>query len=134
MLHHVSSSADRYEAYYALKRIEETFAKIAEHLKRHREHRKRSLASLLCDCQLRDLQGRQRHWQFNYSGIGGSLASGAISNLYYPSTDRSAAALTFENTLIGIGETAAANIFQEFVFKRLTSHVPSSSNLNTNIP
>lgn len=80
-------------------------------------------------------KGDNGHWQFNYSGIGGSLASGAISNLYYPSTDRNAAALTFENTLIGIGETAAANILQEFVFKKFTSHVPSSnSSLNQNVP
>jgi Carboxypeptidase regulatory-like domain len=80
-------------------------------------------------------KGDNGHWQFNYSAIGGSLAAGAISNLYYPTTDRSGAALTFENTLIGIGETAAANILQEFVFKKLTTHTPpSNSNLNQSVP
>jgi hypothetical protein len=51
-------------------------------------------------------KGDNGHWQANYSGILGSLAAGGISNLYYPSHDRGAG-LTFENTLIGIGTTAA---------------------------
>jgi hypothetical protein len=71
-------------------------------------------------------KGDNGHWQPNYSGIMGSLASGGISNLYYPSTDRNDAAVTFENTLIGIGETAAVNILQEFVLRKLTPNVPSS--------
>jgi hypothetical protein len=54
----------------------------------------------------------------------GGLAAGGISNLYYPSTDRGVE-LTFENALIGIGTTAAANILQEFVIRRLTPHAPS---------
>ncbi len=70
-------------------------------------------------------KGDNGHWQPNYSGIMGSLASGGISNLYYPSTDRSDAALTFENMVIGIGETAAVNLLQEFVMRKLTPNVPS---------
>ena len=70
-------------------------------------------------------KGDNGHWQANYSGILGGLASGGISNLYYPASDRSDAALTFENALIGIGTTAAANILQEFVMRRLTPHPPS---------
>jgi hypothetical protein len=69
-------------------------------------------------------KGDNKRWQANYSGILGSLAAGGISNLYYPSQDRNGAALTFENALIGIGESAAANILQEFVIRRLT---PSAS-------
>jgi len=65
-------------------------------------------------------KGDNKRWQANYSAILGGLAAGGISNLYYPSQDRSGAALTFENALIGIGESAAANIFQEFVVRRLT--------------
>jgi hypothetical protein len=65
-------------------------------------------------------KGDNKRWQANYSGIIGSLAAGGISNLYYPSQDRNGAALTFENALIGIGESAAANILQEFVVRRLT--------------
>lgn len=64
-------------------------------------------------------KGDNGRWQANYSGILGNLASGGISNLYYPASDRGAA-LVFENTLIGIGESAAANLLQEFVIRRLT--------------
>jgi len=70
-------------------------------------------------------KGDNGRWQPNYSGIVGSLASGGISNLYYPAADRSDAALTFENTLIGIGETAAVNLLQEFVMRKLTPNVPN---------
>ncbi len=65
-------------------------------------------------------KGDNKRWQANYSGIIGSLAAGGISNLYYPSQDRNGATLTFENALIGIGESAAANILQEFIVRRLT--------------
>jgi hypothetical protein len=68
-------------------------------------------------------KGDNKRWQANYSGILGGLAAGGISNLYYPSQDRNGVGLTFENTLIGIGESAAANIFQEFVVRRLTPGV-----------
>jgi hypothetical protein len=71
-------------------------------------------------------KGDNGHWQPNYSGIAGSLASGAISNLYYPEADKSDAALTFENALIGIGETAAVNLLQEFVMRRLTPNLPKT--------
>jgi Carboxypeptidase regulatory-like domain len=70
-------------------------------------------------------RGDNGHWQPNYSGIMGSLASGGISNLYYPASDRSDAALTFENMVIGIGETAAVNLLQEFVMRKLTPNVPN---------
>ncbi len=69
-------------------------------------------------------KGDNGHWQANYSGILGSLAAGGISNLYYPANDRGAG-LTFENTLIGIGATAAANVLQEFLIRKLTPNVPN---------
>jgi Carboxypeptidase regulatory-like domain len=71
-------------------------------------------------------KGDNGHWQTNYSAILGGLAAGGISNLYYPSSDRGAG-LTFENAAIGIGATAAANILQEFVIRKLSSHIPSSA-------
>jgi hypothetical protein len=71
-------------------------------------------------------RGDDGHWQPNYSGIGGSLAAGGISNLYYPASDRGAA-LVFENTLIGIGENAATNLLQEFLIRKLTSNLPNNS-------
>jgi hypothetical protein len=69
-------------------------------------------------------KGDNGRWQANYSNILGSLAAGGISNLYYPAQDRNGAGLTFENGLIGIGGTAAANLLQEFVIRRLTPKIP----------
>ena len=68
-------------------------------------------------------KGDNQRWQPNYSAILGGLAAGGISNLYYPPKDRGAA-LVFESTLIGTGETAIFNLFQEFLVKKLTPHVP----------
>lgn len=65
-------------------------------------------------------KGDDGRWQANYSGILGSLAAGGISNLYYPAKNRDGAELTFENALIGIGESAAVNLLQEFVVRKLT--------------
>jgi len=67
-------------------------------------------------------KGDNRHWQVNYSSILGNLASGGISNLYYPAADRKGVAPTFENAAIGIGAQAAANLLQEFLFRRLTKN------------
>jgi hypothetical protein len=71
-------------------------------------------------------KGDNGHWQPNYSGILGSLASGGLSNLYYPAQDRKGVRLTFENTAIGIGGAAAGHLAQEFLLKKLTSHSRSS--------
>lgn len=67
-------------------------------------------------------KGDNGHWQPNYSSMLGSLASGGISNLYYPASDRNGLGLTFENTLIGIGGSAGSAVIQEFFLKKLTSH------------
>jgi Carboxypeptidase regulatory-like domain len=67
-------------------------------------------------------KGDNGRWQADYSGILGSLASGGISNLYYPASSRNGAWLTFENTFIGIGGSGIGNIFQEFVVRKLTPH------------
>jgi Carboxypeptidase regulatory-like domain len=75
-------------------------------------------------------KGDNGHWQANYSSILGSLAAGGISNLYYPPENRDGAELTFENTLIGIGESAAVNILQEFVIRKLTRNVPNQEPVN----
>ncbi len=70
--------------------------------------------SVLC----RGDNGRQ---QFNYSHLLGNVTAGAISNLYYPASDRGVS-LTFLNSLIGIGASAAENLVREFVFKGITTH------------
>ena len=69
-------------------------------------------------------KGDNGHWQANYSALLGSLAAGGISNLYYPPKDRDAG-LTLQNALIGLGATAAANVLQEFVVKKLTPNLPA---------
>jgi hypothetical protein len=66
-------------------------------------------------------KGDNGRWQPNYSYLMGDLASSGLSNLYYPAQDRGIG-LTFANTFIGIGGTAAANILQEFVIRKLTPH------------
>jgi len=71
-------------------------------------------------------KGDNRHWQANYSNVLGNLAAGGISNLYYPAQDRNGAGLTFENAAIGIGGTAVANLFQEFLIRKLTRKVPNN--------
>jgi len=69
-------------------------------------------------------KGDDGRWEPNYSSILGSLASGGISNLYYPAKNRDGLELTFENTLINIGATAASNLLQEFVIRKLTPKAP----------
>jgi hypothetical protein len=72
-------------------------------------------------------KGDNMRWQPNYSSILGGLASAGISNLYYPAADRNGAGLTFENATIGIGATAAANLIQEFLIRKITRHIPASA-------
>jgi hypothetical protein len=57
--------------------------------------------------------------QPNYSTIGGDLVSAAISNAYYPASNRGVG-LFLGNFLIGTGQRAAANLAQEFILRRLT--------------
>lgn len=66
-------------------------------------------------------KGDNGRWQPNYSYIMGDFASSGLSNLYYPAQERGVG-LTFANAFIGIGGTAAANILQEFVIRKLTPH------------
>jgi hypothetical protein len=68
-------------------------------------------------------KGDNGRWQPNYSNILGDLASGGLSNLYYPAADRNSADLTFENTAIGLGGNVITNLLQEFVARRFTPHV-----------
>jgi uncharacterized membrane protein YeaQ/YmgE (transglycosylase-associated protein family) len=66
-------------------------------------------------------KGDDGRWQPNYSGILGSLAAGAISNLYYPKEDRRGARLTLQNTALGIAGSAVGHVTQEFLYARFTS-------------
>ena len=75
-------------------------------------------------------KGDNGHWQFDYSGVLGSLAAGGISNLYYPASNRDGVELTFESTGLGIAGSAVGNLFQEFVVKRLTPKLPHYTQSN----
>ena len=57
--------------------------------------------------------------QPNYSTIGGDLASAAISNAYYPASNRGVG-LFLGNFTIGTAQRAAANLAQEFILRRVT--------------
>jgi hypothetical protein len=58
-------------------------------------------------------------WQPNYSSLGGDLASSAISNAYYPESNRGAG-LVFTNFALSTAERMAASLAQEFVLHKLT--------------
>ncbi len=80
-------------------------------------------SSVLC-------KGDNGRWQFNYSAILGGLASGGISNLYYPAANRSGWAMTFEDSAIGTAEAAVGDLLQEFVIRHLTPKVPKYNSAN----
>jgi hypothetical protein len=69
-------------------------------------------------------QGDNGKPEFNYSSIIGGLASGGISNLYYPAKNRDGAGLTFKNAGLGIVGNAISNVVQEFFFKKITRKPP----------
>ena len=72
-------------------------------------------------------KGDNGRWQPNYSRMLGHFSAAAISNLYYPSSDRGAS-LVVLNGLAGIGGNAVSNLIREFILKRFTSHVPKGAN------
>ena len=57
--------------------------------------------------------------QPNYSSMGGDLISGAISNIYYPDTNRGSR-LLFEGFLMTTGVRTVNALIQEFVLRNLT--------------
>ena len=58
--------------------------------------------------------------QPNYSSVGGDLASSALSNAYYPASNRGAG-LVFQNLLINTGERMLSSLVQEFILGKFTS-------------
>jgi hypothetical protein len=62
----------------------------------------------------------------NYSFLLGDLCSGALSNLYYPKTNRGANPV-FTNTASGLGGRIAGNLLREFS-KRLTTNAAGRAN------
>ena len=70
-------------------------------------------------------RGDNGRLQPNYSSLGGYLASGAISNAYYPPSNRGPG-LVFSTAFIDIAANVGNSILQEFVLRKLT---PSAKNL-----
>jgi Carboxypeptidase regulatory-like domain len=70
-------------------------------------------------------KGDNGKMQPNFSSLGGDLASSAISNAYYPDSNRGVS-LTFTNFAVGTAERVAEAMVQEFVLPKLT-HRPGNS-------
>jgi len=64
-------------------------------------------------------KGDNGRLQPNYSSLGGDLISSAISNVYYPSSNRNASTY-FANFAITTGQRIASSLIQEFVLGKLT--------------
>ncbi len=63
--------------------------------------------------------------QINFSSLGGDLASSALSETYYPNSNRGPR-LVFGNFGIGTGERMLSTVLQEFLLRRLTSNAGKS--------
>jgi protocatechuate 3,4-dioxygenase beta subunit len=67
-------------------------------------------------------KGDNGKWETNYSNIIGNFAAGAVSNLYYPPANRGVQ-LTIDNALLGFAAEAVGNLFQEFLFRKISTGV-----------
>jgi Carboxypeptidase regulatory-like domain len=64
--------------------------------------------------------------QVNFSSLGGDLASSALSNTYYPNSNRGPG-LVFGNFVVGTAERMLSGVIQEFVLRKLTPGAKSKS-------
>ena len=62
-------------------------------------------------------KGDNGHTQINYSGIGGNLIAGSLTNLYYPSSNRGPG-LVFSTTLINAGGRVTNALVGEFLLHK----------------
>ena len=69
-------------------------------------------------------RGDNGKWQPNYSGVLGDIATGAVSNLYYPASDRNGASLTIANGLLNAAGDGVGNLIQELVVRHFTPNLP----------
>jgi hypothetical protein len=72
-------------------------------------------------------RGDDGHWKQNYSHVLGTFSAAAISNLYYPASDRGASLVLF-NGFASMGASAVSNLIREFVLNGITSHAPKDAN------
>lgn len=85
--------------------------------------RSRVLYAMSAAVMTRDDEGR---WRPNYSNVIGNFSAAAISNLYYPASDRGASLVVF-NGLADTAGDAAENLIREFVLKKFTTHIPKGA-------
>ncbi len=64
-------------------------------------------------------KGDNGKWQPNYSSVGGDLASGALSNLYFPRSNRGAG-LVLSLFALGTAERIGSNVVQELLLGKFT--------------
>lgn len=86
--------------------------------------RSRALYAISAAVITRGDDGRQKP---NYSRVLGTFSAAAISNLYYPASDRGAS-LVVRNGFAGMGAAVVSNLIREFLLKGITSHVPAGAN------
>jgi len=67
-------------------------------------------------------KGDNGHWQPDYSDMLGGLAAREISTLYYPTTSRPGLR-AFHGFLLGFSSRASSHLMQEFIYRKLTTHV-----------
>lgn len=72
-------------------------------------------------------RGDNGKWQVNYSSLGGDLASTAVSETYYPASNRGPG-LVFGNFSIGTGERMVSGLAQEFLLRKLTPGAAKNAN------
>ena len=65
-------------------------------------------------------QGDNKQAQFCYSSIISRFGTGFLSNYYYPHADRDTTAQVIEGGAISIGASAAVNLFEEFLARKIT--------------
>jgi Carboxypeptidase regulatory-like domain len=71
-------------------------------------------------------KGDNGHWQPDYGDVLGDLASGEISTLYYPASSRIGLRL-FHDVLLGFAGRIGGNLFEEFLLRKVTTHVPKTA-------
>jgi hypothetical protein len=68
-------------------------------------------------------KGDNGRWQPDYSDVVGGVASSEIATLYYPASSRTGLRI-FHNVLLGFAGRAGHNLVEEFVFRKVSTHVP----------
>ena len=86
-------------------------------------NKSRALHALSSPFVCRGDNGRR---QPNYSSLGGDLASAALSNAYYPASNRGAG-LVFQNLLVTTGERMVNTLVQEFILGKVTSRAKNKN-------